>query len=164
MDLRPTDQQPPSPGSDPGVSSWLSPWTAAGFFRELQQLSPLRVISINGPSVFETICELGPFGVANETLNVIAKSYHWHLDLQRFRFLRSVDSVHERSGRQVLFFELAEAPDAPPFLLVSLYRGSGEAFGEKREALFATLHREMRNGVALRLETPGDRANEEGRS
>lgn len=122
---------------------------APGFWNALRLLGPLRIISICGPSVFEAITTVGPFGVAEGYLNVISESYHWHVDLKRCRHLRSQDAVHGRSGRRVLFFELREQAEGAPFLMIYLHRGKGEEFDEVREQAFAALHGIARNGLEL---------------
>ena len=119
---------------------------------ELQALSPLRIISQTGPSTFEAICSLGPWGVSQGYLNAITDAYHWHLDLGRFRHLRSADQTHARSGRRVLFFELREAEGADPFLLIYLYRAPKEEFGGDREERFVALHAELAQGRELALD------------
>src|SRR5690606_650314 len=103
-------------------------WTVARLFNQLATLSPLRAITVCGPSVFEAICDVGPFGVAGGYLNAMTPEYHWHLELARCRFLRSCDEVHARSGRRVLFFELAEGPEQRPFVSIYLHRAKGEDF------------------------------------
>jgi len=124
-------------------------WTHRRFFDLLRELGTLRVISVSGPSVFEALCELGPYGVADGYMNAITPAYHWHLELARFRALRSRDTIHERSGRRVLFFELAEAREAEPFLRIYLYRGPREEFGPEREKRFAEAHADLAEGVLL---------------
>lgn len=129
-----------------------APRTARGFFEALGPLSPLRVISPSGPSVFEAIIDLGGFGIADGHLNAITPEYHWHLRLDGFRHLTSKDEVHARSGRRVLYFELREAADGAPFLWIYLYRGKGEEFGAGREEAFAVLHRELAGGRDVEVE------------
>ncbi len=126
-------------------------WTLPAFFEALAGLGSLRVISRCGPSTFEAICEVGPFGVAHGHLNAITERYHWHLELARCRWLRSADEVHARSGRQVLFFQLAESAESAPFLAIYLYRGKGEEFEPQRLERFASLHRELAAGRQLEL-------------
>ena len=128
-----------------------SPWTLPRLFTELARLGELRVVSLAGPSVFEAICAVGPFGVAEGHLNAITERYHWHLDLARCRRLRSADETHARSGRRVLFFELAESAASPPFLSVYLYRPPREEFDPARERRFADLHAELASGVDLEV-------------
>ncbi len=123
-------------------------------FEELRALGPLRVISVCGPSVFEAICELGPFGVAGGWLNAITPAYHWHLDLERCAHLRSRDEVHTRSGRRVLFLELFEGERAAPFLTIYLHREKGEEFEADRLARFARIHATAAAGNALDGEEP----------
>jgi len=127
----------------------LAAWTHRRFFDLLATLGRLRVISIAGPSTFEALCELGPYGFAHGHMNAITRAYHWHLALDRFRHLRSCDEIHARSGRRVLFFELREAADAEPFLRIYLFRGQGEAFDPVLVERFAAAHAELRDGVAL---------------
>ena len=85
-------------------------WNGLRFFEALRELGPVRVISRSGPSIFESICSLDGFGVAEGHLTAITPAYHWHVDLARFRHLKSCDAMHERSGRRVLFFELNGQP------------------------------------------------------
>lgn len=125
------------------------PWTAPRFFELLQALGRVRVISICGPSVFEAICRVAPFEVRDGFLNLITDAYHWHLALDRIGHLRSRDTEHARSGRRVLFFELAERADAPPFLRIYVFRAAGEAFDPEVLTRFEDVHRELADGVAL---------------
>ncbi len=122
---------------------------ARELFEAFRRLGPLRVISVNGPSVFEAILDLGAFGVADGWLNAITSDYHWHVDLGRVRHLTTRDTVHERSGRRVLFFELREGAGAEPFLRVYLHRGKGEEFGAEREEGFGALHQRFAEGAEL---------------
>ncbi len=128
-------------------------WTHRRFFDSLRHLGRLRVISRSGPSTFEALCELGPHGFAHGYMNAICNAYHWHLELAPFRHLQTKDTVHARSGRRVLFFELRESPDAAPFLFIYLHREHGEEFDPEREALFATLHAELAEGCILEQPT-----------
>lgn len=121
-------------------------WTARRLFEALRELGPLRVISPAGPSLFEAICTLGAFGIADGWLNAITPEYHWHLRLDGFRHLTSKDEVHARSGRRVLFFELRETAEGEPFLWIYLHRGKGEELGGSREVIFGALHRELAGG------------------
>jgi putative heme iron utilization protein len=123
-------------------------WTIRRFFEELRAVSPLRVISISGPSVFETICAVDGFGIADGHLNAITSTYHWHLRVDACRRLRSGDQIHERSGRRVLFFELYGEGDRP-FISIYLHREKGTEFEPDRLARFERLHRELADGVAL---------------
>jgi hypothetical protein len=133
--------------------SWASPaWTHRRFFAALGPLSPLRVISQCGASTFEAICDFGAFGIAGGFMNAVTPAYHWHLALAGFRHLRSVDQVHARSGRRVLFFELREREGARPFLSIFVYRDRGAEFDAEREARFAALHAELAQGVTLESE------------
>lgn len=127
-------------------------WTARRFFAALRDLAPLRVISRCGPSTFEAICDFGPHGFAEGHMNAITPAYHWHLRVDGFRWLRSHDQVHARSGRRVLFFELRERADAPPFLFLYVHRERGAEFDANREAAFAALHADLSEGVALSIE------------
>lgn len=124
-------------------------WTVARLFEQLANLSPLRIITVSGPSVFEAICSVGPFGVAGGYLNAMTTEYHWHLELQRCRYLRTRDEVHSRSGRRVLFFELAEELNGQPFVSIYLHRGKGEDFGPQRLMCFETLHQQLAEGITL---------------
>ncbi len=119
------------------------------FFDALRELGPLRVISVSGPSVFEAICRLDAYGIADGHLNAITDAYHWHVALERFRHLRSHDEVHARSGRRVLFFTLHEDAAAEPFLRIYLHRSRGEEFAPGREAAFGALHARLESGVAV---------------
>jgi hypothetical protein len=127
-------------------------WTARRFFALLAQLGPLRIISISGPSTFEAIGELGSFGFARGFMNALCDTYHWHLDVARFGHLRSRDDVHARSGRRVLFFELRERAEQPPFLMIYLHRGKDEEFAPERERRFAQAHAQLADGRALERE------------
>jgi hypothetical protein len=109
-------------------------------FDAFTTLGPLRIISIAGPSVFESICRLERWGVADGYMNAFTDAYHWHLELARFRHVRTRDEVHERSGRRVLFFELREEAGAEPFLRVYVHRAKNEAFDDAREQTFTGLH------------------------
>jgi hypothetical protein len=131
-----------------------SSWTAQSFFSVLGELGRVRVISVCGPSVFEAICEVAPFDERDGFLNMITDAYHWHFATERFRHLRSVDSVHARSGRRVLHFELRENPDAPPFLRIYVFRPHGEEFDPKILERFEALHLELKGGVAVRTGAP----------
>lgn len=122
-------------------------------FDSLRLLSPLRVIQINGPSVFETICEVDTFSIKNEWLNAITPQYHWHLNVERFKHLTTNDTIHERSGRRVLFFELRESADDKPFLLIYLHRAKDEEFDPAREQRFSELHRRCSGGARMEVET-----------
>ncbi|HTQ80232.1 MAG TPA: hypothetical protein VMM92_09560 [Thermoanaerobaculia bacterium] len=138
-----------SPHSSIDSSPHSSHWTARRLFAALSTLGPLRVISQSGPSTFEALCEVGPFGIADGYLNAITAAYHWHLRLDGFRYLRARDEIHPRSGRRVLFFELAVDAQAPPFLSIYLHRGAGEDLAPERLARFAELHRELAAGAAV---------------
>lgn len=119
------------------------------FFDGLRGLSPLRIIQITGPSVFETICDVESFSISDGWLNAITPQYHWHLSLERFKCLTTRDTVHDRSGRRVLFFELRESTDEEPFLLIYLHRAKGAEFEAEREAGFASLHGHCSRGAQM---------------
>jgi hypothetical protein len=142
-------------GGDAGaaIAAGGDPWTARRLFEALRDLGPLRVISPAGPSLFEAICAVGPFGIADGYLNAMTPDYHWHLRLDGFRHLTSKDEVHARSGRRVLFFELREAAGGEPFLWIYLHRGKDEEIGARREEIFAALHRELADGRTVEVAT-----------
>jgi hypothetical protein len=123
--------------------------TPGEFFDTLTTLSPLRVISATGPSVLETICRFERWSVVDGHMNAITETYHWHIDLARFRWVRSRNEVHARSGRQVLFFALAEDAAATPFQLVYLYRGPREDFDGVRVSTFIALHQRLGAGLEV---------------
>lgn len=127
-------------------------WNARRLFTELGALSPLRVISQSGPSVWESICALRSFGIADGWLNAITPEYHWHLRLDGLGHVRSRDAIHERSGRRVLFVELREEAGAEPFLLLYLHREKGEELDPAREERFLRLHEHFADGAALAAE------------
>jgi hypothetical protein len=137
------------PLNDPASSPGSPPFSAAALFEAASELNPLRIISMSGPSVFEAICNLGPFAITDTWLNAITESYHWHLQVDRIGHVQSRDQVHERSGRRVLFIELREQPGAEPFLLIYLHRKKGEEFGEERERRFAALHALLASGISM---------------
>ena len=124
-------------------------WSAERFFALLSKLGPLRVISVCGPSVFEAICEFGDYEIRGGMLNAITPAYHWHFQLSRFAHLRSHDTIHKRSGRRVLFFELREHEESSPFLLVYLYRPKEAEYKVDQEKFFAEAHAELGSGVVL---------------
>ena len=68
-DVATEDRGAAAGGAGPG-------WSHRRLFELLRSLSPLRVISISGPSVFEAICDFGPFGIAGGHLNAITDAYH----------------------------------------------------------------------------------------
>ena len=119
----------------------------AAFFEALRDLGPMRVISQCGPSTFEAICEIGRPVERDGYLNVITSAYHWHIALEGLGWVQSRDEVHARSGRRVLFFELRTAEEAPPFLRIYLYRPPKQDFESDREARFAALHTQLRDGA-----------------
>jgi hypothetical protein len=133
----------------PSASGSNEAWTAQRFFDLIRKLGKLRIISISGPSTFEAIGELGPCGLAGGFMNSITDTHHWHLQLSRFGHLRSCDETHARSGRRVLFFELREHADAPPFLRIYVHREKCEEFDPQREGLFAAAHGELEKGAVL---------------
>jgi hypothetical protein len=124
-------------------------WTARRFFATLTRLGRLRIISQCGPSTFETLCRVEHFTLAQGFVNVISEDYHWHLLIDGFGHLRSRDEVHKRSGRRVVFFELRRDDEAEPFLLIYLYRGTAQEFGEEPLRLFAEMHRDLAAGAHL---------------
>ena len=126
-----------------------SPPSAADFFEALGPLSPLRVISQCGPSTFEAIADFGPHGFDRGFMNAITPAYHWHLRTDGLGHVRSHDTIHGRSGRRVLFFELREHAGTKPFLQIYLYRAKGEDFDEERLKLFDRIHTRYAEGVAL---------------
>ncbi|MBY0401185.1 hypothetical protein K2X89_12880 [Myxococcota bacterium] len=133
--------------TEPAIDS--PPWSAERFFDLLQQLGRLRVISVCGPSVFESICVAGPYEVAEGFLNMVTDAFHWHVGLARLRHLQSHDNLHGRSGRNVLFFELRERADATPFLRIYVYRAPGVEFASEIAQAFQRAHRELEHGVLL---------------
>lgn len=126
-------------------------WSHRRFFDVLRTLGRLRVVSRSGPSTFEALCTLGPHAFAHGHMNAITEAYHWHLELARFRHLRSCDALHERSGRRVLFFELRESSDAMPFLLIYLHREKAADFDPDRERIFAQAHAELDRGREMEI-------------
>jgi hypothetical protein len=138
------------PPIDPTASAGNPAVSAAALFEAVRELNPLRIISMSGPSVFEAICDLGPFSITDTWLNAITESYHWHLQVDRIGHVQSRDQIHERSGRRVLFLELREQASAEPFLFIYLHRKKGEEFGDDRERRFADLHSLLSAGVSLR--------------
>lgn len=141
----------PEDGAGTGSESAAghAPWTAERVLASLADLGPLRIITVTGPNVFETICELEGYGVANGYFNAITPGYHWHLRLDGLRHVQTKDETHARSGRRVLFLELRENARAEPFLRIYLHRGKGEGFGADREAAFGRLHAAFAGGAAL---------------
>jgi hypothetical protein len=138
----------------PALSGSVEPrpdvWTAERFFELLAALSPHRVISVCGPSTFEAILEFDRHGFAAGHMNAITPAYHWHFRLDGIGDVRSVDTIHQRSGRRVLFFELRErASDERPYLHIYLHRERETDFEPTRERRFATAHAELSNGISL---------------
>lgn len=129
-------------------------WTAHRFFELLGELGKLRVISVCGPSVFEAICEAGPVEQVGGFLNIITPAYHWHFAAHRFGHLRSVDTIHARSGRRVLFFELREQPDDDPFLRIYLFRPKDEDIEPQALARFGAVHQELEAGITVEKGEP----------
>ncbi len=123
--------------------------THSEFFATLRELSPLRIVSQCGPSVFEAIVPFDPYGIADGHLTAITECYHWHIDLTRFRHAVSYDTIHARSGRQVLYVALHESPAVDPFLVVYLYRGRDEEFDDRRRERFGALHARLAGGEAM---------------
>jgi hypothetical protein len=119
------------------------------FFDELHALGTLRIISIAGPSVFEAICPLERYGIADGHLNAFTDGYHWHLSLARFRHARTRDETHARSGRRVMFFELRERADGDPFLRIYVHRAKGAEFEPERDARFRTIHDRLGAGMEI---------------
>jgi hypothetical protein len=107
------------------------------------------VISSTGASTFEAICSFSAFGIAQGYMNAISPAYHWHLALDRFRHLRSIDAIYPRSGRRVLFFELRGRSEEEPFLHIFLHREPGAEFEGEREATFLAAHADLDAGVEL---------------
>jgi hypothetical protein len=124
-------------------------WTHRRFFDLLTGLGRLRVISISGPSVFEALCDLPAYQIAGGHLNAITPAYHWHLGLAAFRYLRSRDEVHARSGRRVLFFELREREGEAPFLRIYVHREKDREFEPAREKRFLEAHADLAEGIQL---------------
>lgn len=134
---------------DANAATAPSAWDAPRFFDLLQQLGKLRVISVCGPSVFESICVAGPYEIAGGFLNMITDAFHWHVAIGRLRHLQSHDTTHGRSGRNVLFFALREQADVEPFLRIYVYRPPGTEFAPEVAAAFARAHAELEQGVSL---------------
>ena len=124
-------------------------WTATRFFDLLPKLGRLRVISVCGPSVFEAICEAGPYEVSGGFLNMVTPDFHWHFAHDRLRHLHSHDATHTRSGRRVLYFELRETPDAQPFLRIYVYRAPNEEFDPAVVDVFSAAHADLGDGLTL---------------
>mgnify|MGYP005839304455 CR=1 FL=1 len=140
------DEAPTRAGSRNDLSRG---WTAPRFFDLLNDLGRLRVISVCGPSVFEAICEAGPYEIVGGFLNMITDAYHWHFAMKRFGHLRSFDTTHARSGRRILYFELREQPEDDPFLRIYAYRPPETDFEPAVLERFAEAHRELAEGVSL---------------
>jgi hypothetical protein len=136
-----TPSEPVSPAGDG--------WSHRRYFSLLEEMGALRVISGCGPSTFEALCTFGPWTIEHGFMNAITPAYHWHLAIARFRHVKSVDSVHARSGRRVLFFELRERESDDPFLRIYLHREKGAEIGEQRERRFAAAHATLQSGVPL---------------
>lgn len=118
-------------------------------FEAFTALGPLRIISIAGASVFESICRLEQWGINDGYMNAFTDAYHWHVDLGRFRHVRTRDETHDRSGRRVLYFELCEEAGAEPFLRVYVHREKNVAFDDTREQAFNGLHALLGTGAAV---------------
>ncbi|MCR9094192.1 MAG: hypothetical protein NXI30_08245 [bacterium] len=127
-------------------------WTATRFFDLLQKLGRLRVISVCGPSVFEAICEAGPYDVQGGSINMVTPDFHWHFAHARLGFLQSHDTTHARSGRRVLFFSLHETQDDAPFLRIYVYRPPNEEFDPAVIDVFQAAHAELESGLAVGAE------------
>lgn len=140
-----TPSTTPSPEATPPAGGW----SHRRFFSLLEAMGRLRVISGCGPSTFEALCDFGPWSLDHGFMNAITPAYHWHLAIARFRHLRSVDAVHARSGRRVLFFELREQAGDEPFLRIYLHREKGAEIGDERECAFAAAHASLESGVTL---------------
>lgn len=145
----PSSPRPALATRDARAAASPSAWDAARFFDLLQQLGKLRVISVCGPSVFESICVAGPYDIDGGFLNMITDAFHWHVAIGRLRHLQSNDTTHGRSGRNVLFFELREQEDAAPFLRIYVYRPPGAEFAPEVAAAFERAHAELKQGVSL---------------
>lgn len=125
------------------------PWTLARLFSELVDLGDLRVIVITPGSVFECICRIRGFGVAGRWLNAMTDGYHWHIDTGAIRFVRACDEIHARSGRQVLYLQLATSSVAEPSFAIYLHRPSGEPWSAERFERFARLRAVFEGGREL---------------
>ncbi|MGH0028886.1 MAG: hypothetical protein ACQGVC_03780 [Myxococcota bacterium] len=130
-------------------------WNHRRFFALLGRLGPLRVIHQSGASTFEALCTFGPHGFAQGYMNAITDAYHWHLKLDGFGHVRSRDRTHARSGRRVLFFELASDAGAKPFTSIYLHRAKGADFDPEVQALFARAHQTLADGCVLEPEETG---------
>lgn len=139
----------------------MSPWTATRFFDLLPKLGRLRVISVCGPSVFEAICEAGPYAVQGGSIDMITPDFHWHFAHRRLGHLRSHDTTHRRSGRRVLFFELRERADQDPFLRIYVYRPKDADFEPSALDAFLSAHAELAEGVGVAPPSDAD-ADAEG--
>lgn len=124
-------------------------WTAKDVFALLRALSPLRVISVCGASVFESIMDFDEHGFAHGHMNAMTPHYHWHVALDGLGWVRSNDTVHARSGRRVLFLEFASSSTDEPFLSVYVHRGKGEDFDGARLEAFAAAHAVLSEGRAI---------------
>ncbi len=145
----PSSPRPALAPRDIQAAAAPSDWDAARFFDLLQQLGKLRVISVCGPSVFESICVAGPYDIAGGFLNMVTDAFHWHVAVGRLRHLQSHDTTHGRSGRNVLFFELREQAGDAPFLRIYVYRAPGAEFEPAIANAFARAHEELKQGAAL---------------
>ena len=123
-----------------------APWTAPDVFGLLRRLSPLRVISECGPSVFEAIVDFDRHGFAHGHMNAMTPTYHWHLALDGLGWIRTRDEIHERSGRRVLYLEFARSSKTPRFLSVYVHRDKGEDFDDARLGVFEAAHDDLRDG------------------
>ncbi len=128
--------------------------SARQLFGWLQSLGRLRIISQSGPSTFEALCEVGPHGFAGGYMNAITDAYHWHLKLDGLGHVRTQDKIHGRSGRRVLFLELRERAEAPPFLMIYLHREKGADFDPELEKRFLEGHAHLAQGRQLAQADP----------
>lgn len=132
----------PPPAVEPSTD-----WPAARLFELLRDLSPLRVISVCGPSTFEAICDFDTHAMAHGYMNAIQPAYHWHFRLDGLRTVRSRDELHERSGRRVLFLEFRDDAQADPFLWIYVHRERGAEFHAEREKAFLDAHETLSRGI-----------------
>ena len=126
-----------------------TPWTASQFLDLLPALGKLRIISVCGPSVFEALCEAGPYDERGGSLNMVTDAFHWHLATHRVVHLQSRDTIHQRSGRRVILFELRESAEDSPFLRIYVHRAPQTEFDPDVAERFAAAHRELADGVFL---------------
>ncbi|MEZ7978277.1 MAG: hypothetical protein QMC74_01095 [Myxococcota bacterium] len=127
-------------------------WSAERLFDLLPRLGQLRVISVCGPSVFEAICEATAYELLGGSINMITPAFHWHFAADRLGHLQSHDTIHRRSGRRVLFFELREHADQSPFLRIYVYRAVKTDFATSAISNFIEAHSELSNGIVITQE------------